>query len=202
MSWIMSRASYPIFLILLASTSLGCEAKDDGVETQAESTSTSGHGTTSEPTGSDATEQGSTATTIFDETTAGTESGTGADTSVGTSSTDDDSSSSSGGLDCTPHRLWPCGNIWGCFGGAQFTCGDVSSWVDENGCLRQPCGGREPECPEGMRCHHPAGECGRCLSTMYCENGATCSMENCGQDGDCGQSVCVPIDQFPEGYCD
>ena len=107
-------------------------------------------------------------------------------------------------VECTPNDNWPCTNPWECMEDVgQYRCGDISSYLDAEGCPRPACDPNQP-CPEGMRCHYPWVDCGRCLPTYGCGgvDMLGCDPGQCGAKGDCNMRICVREDLYPPGYCD
>ena len=192
---------WAVRMLFVASVGLACvggeKASDsDGGTTPAGTTDVS----TSEPASTD----GSTGANGL-STTAASDDGEseGLDTAVDTGTSTTPTSTTTGSTECRPHPAWNCSEPWQCSDAPQFDCGKVSSWLDEDGCVRRPCSEDDP-CPAGDRCHQPSTECDGCLSPFSCGEGErfTCTPGDCSFDGVCGASVCVDEVLFPVGYCD
>jgi hypothetical protein len=191
-------------LVLLTTTLFACVCtnKDDGADN--DTTGASGDSVATASVSTDTLSQTNSSVTVQTDTSHGTEPDDVTSESVGeTSSTD--------GVSACDHNEWfSCSVAIDCdkLAHGTFGCGRISSYIDESGCPRPRCsedhGGTL--CPDGMRCHDAVAECGRCMGHQPgCEDDMVdgeirCS---CGSSGACDPGwVCVPVDLYPEGYCD
>jgi len=106
-------------------------------------------------------------------------------------------SSSGDGPSCEFDDHFRCEEVpWECTydEGSAFHCGAPTSWLDENGCLRQECG-VDSTCPAGFECFAPHDACEVCVGPRpICDETETAEGVGCvcGQDGGCQGYVCVP----------
>jgi len=159
---------------------LGCSGAEETQTSDADASTTE----TSAGDSSTGREGSTTAETGPSSSTGGTSSG-----GTGTSAAPSDESSSSGGDVCGADPRSTCTSRVDCSIEA-FSCGEIASWWDSEGCLRAECS-EAGECPTGHTCWR-SWECDECVPPI-----TTCveSMAGgcaCDGDGTCSSAICIP----------
>ncbi|MCA9720230.1 MAG: hypothetical protein H6713_39280 [Myxococcales bacterium] len=194
--------------LLAAAVGLACNpgpassttAVSDSDASTSESTSaaTTSPATTGGTTAGPTTGPGSTGepTTSTPQTTGTSVETTGAPTtSVGTTAVTDASTgstgSTTGAFECPDNPNYDCDEPIDC---AQNSCGGLSDYFDDDGCLKQPCK-MDSDCADGEKCYigFQHDDCLSSAITCFKEQGAC----ECSSTPDCGGAYCVPAALHP-----